>query len=195
MLGEVCPVEMYQSNYEFSCLLESYKKLNAKNVIEIGSLFGGTLWHWLKYAQTGGKFTVVDMMVATSDGRYKQQFECHESLWPRWAFEVGADLHIIESSSASETVVNAVHNYYADDKVDFMFIDGDHTYRGVKSDFEKYIDLVRPGGLVGFHDIAIPADHPHYGGVKRFWEEIKVKYETEEFIEVADWWGIGLLHV
>ena len=31
---------------------------------------------------------------------------------------------------------------------DLVLIDGDHTYDGVKMDFERYSKLVRPGGLV-----------------------------------------------
>ncbi len=34
--------------------------------------------------------------------------------------------------------------------VDFLFIDGDHLYDGVKIDFELYKKLVRPGGLIAF---------------------------------------------
>ena len=28
-----------------------------------------------------------------------------------------------------------------------LFIDGDHSYEGVRADFERYGRLVRPGGL------------------------------------------------
>jgi len=37
--------------------------------------------------------------------------------------------------------------------LDFLFIDGDHTYEGVKRDFEMYSPLVRNGGIIAFHDI------------------------------------------
>jgi predicted O-methyltransferase YrrM len=42
--------------------------------------------------------------------------------------------------------------------LDFLFIDGDHTYKGVKEDFEMYSPLVRKGGVIAFHDIT---KHPH----------------------------------
>lgn len=35
--------------------------------------------------------------------------------------------------------------------IDLLFIDGDHTYEGVKRDL-KWIDFLRPGGHVIFHD-------------------------------------------
>jgi predicted O-methyltransferase YrrM len=38
--------------------------------------------------------------------------------------------------------------------IDLLFIDGDHTYDGVRSDYSMYSPLVRRGGLIAFHDIA-----------------------------------------
>ncbi len=38
--------------------------------------------------------------------------------------------------------------------VDFLFLDGDHRYEAVRRDFELYAPLVRPGGLVAFHDVS-----------------------------------------
>jgi hypothetical protein len=35
---------------------------------------------------------------------------------------------------------------------DILFIDAGHTYEDAKSDFETYSRVVRPGGLVLFHD-------------------------------------------
>jgi predicted O-methyltransferase YrrM len=41
--------------------------------------------------------------------------------------------------------------------VDVLFIDGDHTYEGVRRDFEMYKSLVRDGGVIAFHDIVPPS--------------------------------------
>ncbi|MEO0196406.1 MAG: class I SAM-dependent methyltransferase [candidate division WOR-3 bacterium] len=38
-------------------------------------------------------------------------------------------------------------------KLDFLFIEGNHSYEGVKMDFEMYFPLVRKGGIIAFHDI------------------------------------------
>ena len=81
-----------------------------------------------------------------------------------------------------------------DNKLDFMFIDGDHTYEGVRKDFEMYAPLVRKNGLIALHDIV---EHPPEAGcdVNRFWCEVRTKYEYEEIVEDLDqkWAGIGLL--
>ena len=79
-------------------------------------------------------------------------------------------------------------------QIDFLFIDGDHTYDGVKQDFEMYAPLVRPGGIVGFHDIAHHRPEANCQ-VDEFWSEIKENYEHKEFLADPDqrWAGIGVL--
>jgi predicted O-methyltransferase YrrM len=36
--------------------------------------------------------------------------------------------------------------------IDFLFVDGDHSYEGVKSDFDLFAPWLRPEALVAFHD-------------------------------------------
>jgi len=36
-----------------------------------------------------------------------------------------------------------------------LFIDGDHSYNGVKKDI-KWIEYVKSGGIVAFHDYLLP---------------------------------------
>ena len=55
-----------------------------------------------------------------------------------------------------------------DKEIDVLLIDGDHTYQGVKSDYEKYAPFVRKGGLILIHDA-----HNHRP-VRKFWKELKV---------------------
>jgi predicted O-methyltransferase YrrM len=75
-----------------------------------------------------------------------------------------------------------------------LFIDGDHSYEGVKKDFEMYSPLVAEGGLIAFHDIAV---HTKFTGceVDRLWNEIKPAFRHREII--ADlkqgWAGIGVV--
>ena len=38
-------------------------------------------------------------------------------------------------------------------KIDFLFIDGDHSYKGVTTDFRLYSPLVKDYGNIAFHDI------------------------------------------
>jgi predicted O-methyltransferase YrrM len=80
-------------------------------------------------------------------------------------------------------------------EVDFLFIDGDHTYQGVKQDFQMYSPLVRKGGIVAFHDIATP-DLTGECEVAKFWKEIKQSHNHVEVVEEKNqkWAGIGILY-
>lgn len=40
-----------------------------------------------------------------------------------------------------------------DKKIDFIFIDGDHSYKGVKKDVDLWIPKLNPGAIVVMHDI------------------------------------------
>ena len=65
---------------------------------------------------------------------------------------------------------------------DLVLIDGDHSYDGVRRDF----DLVRnrTTRYIVLHDIA--SDEPSCAGVRRFWREVRDQFETHEFVEQYD---------
>jgi predicted O-methyltransferase YrrM len=74
-------------------------------------------------------------------------------------------------------------------KLDFLFIDGDHSYEGVKKDFEMYSPLVRSGGLIAFHDIT-PCGPPKE--VFKYWEEVKESYVHKELIHKTGQGAMGI---
>ena len=39
------------------------------------------------------------------------------------------------------------------DKIDFIFIDGDHSYEGVKADVNAWFPKLKSGGIIAMHDI------------------------------------------
>jgi len=55
------------------------------------------------------------------------------------------------------------------EKLDILYIDGDHSYEGVKADFERHAKMVKPGGCIFLHDPVIWPD-----GVGRFVMENKI---------------------
>jgi predicted O-methyltransferase YrrM len=82
---------------------------------------------------------------------------------------------------------------------DFAFIDGDHSYEGVKADFYNLLPYLKKGTPVAFHDIAISDFHHQHGCyVGEFWEELKREYKAtkfEEFSTNSEWAGIGICWV
>lgn len=79
--------------------------------------------------------------------------------------------------------------------VDVLYIDGDHSYEGCKSDFEKLKHAVKPGGIIAFHDIN-PKDENNEYGSSVFWNEIKHLYKYEEkIVHPETWGGIAVIYV
>jgi len=52
------------------------------------------------------------------------------------------------------TSEEAFYNFFVrqDIKIDFLFIDGDHSYEGVKLDFDLYSTLLTENGIIMLHD-------------------------------------------
>ena len=57
---------------------------------------------------------------------------------------------------------NEAVNIFEDGSLDFVYIDGLHTYEGVKNDIELYLPKVKKGGYIAGHDYG----SKHFPGVK-----------------------------
>lgn len=55
--------------------------------------------------------------------------------------------------------------------IDFVFIDGDHMYDGVKADIMGWWNLLKPGAVLSGHDYDGKGDRRHGWGVKRAVDE------------------------
>ena len=71
----------------------------------------------------------------------------------RWVLDDHRSAFIIGMSYDPATIEKTYR--CASGGVDLLFIDGDHQYASVLSDWLLYSPLVKPGGLVAFHDVAL----------------------------------------
>ena len=55
-----------------------------------------------------------------------------------------------------------------DGSLDYVFIDAEHTYEGVKEDISYWLPKVKPGGLIGGHDYG---NEPRFPGVRKAVDE------------------------
>lgn len=178
----ICPVPILQGHWEFPALLSLYcevaRKRKPMRVVEIGSLLGGTLWHWIQHAPQGSFITSIDLPLIDEDPRRLQQKDGQDYLWKSWADQKWVNLEVISGNSHDSQVLNQVASH---GPIDFLFIDGDHSYEGSKLDFCNYGDLVKSGGIIGLHDILF-SQYWTSTEVYKLWEEIKAAgYITQEF--------------
>ncbi|MEP7165502.1 MAG: class I SAM-dependent methyltransferase [Ferruginibacter sp.] len=72
------------------------------------------------------------------------------------------------------------------DQLDFILIDGDHSYEGLENDWQIVRSKVMIGGIICLHDTTIPAKEPYrdFGSVKYF-NEIIMHDKNFELLETA----------
>lgn len=188
--GWFADMSSWQVRTEFLQMFEHVKAQNPSVILEIGTAKGATLLGWCRMASR--KVVSVDLPGGIHGGGYPK---AKRRLYRQFvADRPDVALHLIQADSHLAATRERAEQALAGDKIDVLFIDGDHTYEGVKADFELWSPLVRPGGLVIFHDI-LP--HKHVAGceVDKLWAELKTRFATIEFVENADqgWAGIGVL--
>lgn len=191
ILEEAYKFGMVQNIYEIKEAAKFFQELKVKDFIEIGTDQGGTFLVWSKLSDPNGLKISVDWPHGPF-GSFEHTYNLEERNKKMKTF--GNQVHIISGDSHSESIKKSVQNILGNKKVDFIFIDGDHTYTGVKLDFYMYKEFVKPGGWIGFHDIKNTEFHRSLGCyVDKFWDEIQ--NEKKWFLSDSNWGGIGLVKV
>jgi cephalosporin hydroxylase len=189
-------VESWQIASEMAALMRILETEPPQTVLEIGTASGGTFFLLTRVASPDALLVSVDLPQGGFGGGY--------AVWRGRLYRSFARerqrVELVRGDSHAEVTHDRIRRLLDGRLVDFLFVDGDHTYEGVGRDFDDYAPLVRAGGLIAFHDIVPggPGKHGDPGGVPRFWQEVKASYaEVTEL--VADWeWGscgIGLVRV
>src|SRR5262249_31521464 len=87
------------------------------------------------------------------------------------------------------TGVAAAKQYAANGNgpVDFIFIDGDHSYDGIRGDWEAWSDLLAPGAIAALDDSHPTPERPiDDAGSVRYTRDVIRKDSRFEFLEVVD---------
>ena len=74
-----------------------------------------------------------------------------------------SEIILIQGDSTSEEVIDLVDNSITE-PIDLLFIDGDHSYEGVKQDFTNYTKYVKSGGFILIDDY----HKKYWPGIKKF---------------------------
>lgn len=158
--------------------------LTNKIAVEIGVRHGGTVSLW---CELGFKLVIgVDYGGIDSLGEeetLKLATEM-ENQYKNYQFVYG--------DSHSNDTIYKVDNILGDSEIDLLFLDGDHSYKGVEKDYKEYSVFVKSGGLIVFHDIVNSELTRSAGqGVSRFFREFQC--EKKEFCINSTWGGIGVI--
>ena len=185
--------KLEQKTKEIYFILNLIKEQNPKILCEIGAFRGGSLCGFSNVAPENSKIISIDVnyplkrkIAHKRFSREKQKIIC------------------INGNTQNNRTINKIRHVLGREKIDFLFIDGDHSLFGVMNDYVRFSPFVKKGGIIAFHDI-----HPdqlmrtgiksssYVGGVPLFWEAIKNSgLRVEEIIEdqEQDGYGIGIIY-
>jgi predicted O-methyltransferase YrrM len=179
---------------ELEPLLALVRERRPRTVVEIGTSEGGSLYAWSRAADPYGLIVSIDKPGGLFGGGYSED-EAREF---QSSTQPGQELHTLRRDSHKRRTLRRLRSLLDRRPIDFLMIDGDHTYKGVKRDWKMYEPLVAPGGLIAFHDIL---QHPKQPlcKVDELWAELAPEHRTVEFTDPDDdrghgqWGGIGVI--
>jgi predicted O-methyltransferase YrrM len=122
---------------------------SASVAVEIGSYLGASSVAIASGLPENGKLYCIDIW--KSNPAMRPDPKSGRSLFEEFLFNVD---EYIDKIKALARYSYDVIDYFLENeiKTDLLFIDGDHTAEGVKTDWDLYSGIMQPGGIVVLHD-------------------------------------------
>lgn len=175
------PAHPLQNLNEIQSLWDYVAARPHSRVLEIGSLYGGTLWYW-SHLPSIEVLVSIDQVTDQEPAR-TVAIEAR-SHWVEW-FGPTCELAMIEADSTSLEAQQLARRWAP---YDYVFIDGDHSYEGIRWDWLNYSPTVRPGGIVAFHD-TWPNHDRHEPGVVQWCDELRHSLPSVQWTDPD---GVGI---
>jgi predicted O-methyltransferase YrrM len=178
-----------QVRAEITTFIEHVAARQPQTVLEVGTEGGGTLFLLTLAAAPDATVISVDQPVGPGGGHPRWK----DSLFQRFVLPLQR-IHLLRANSHALSTLERVRAILAGRSLDVLFIDGDHTYGGVREDWLMYGPLATPNGLVALHDI-VPHPPEKRCEVAPFWQELKATVAHWEIIADTrqSWGGIGVI--
>ena len=178
---------MIQNYDEIHGAVEFILKENISNFLEIGTNQGGTFYAWTCASNPGVRISIDIPHGPFGTRNYNENARNNVlSGYPGECLFISGSSHDKGNRALARKFLNKR-------KLDFLFIDGDHTELGVTKDLMLYKELVRHNGWIGFHDIK-PTEYHHSNNcfVDVLWS--KLEGNKVEFVDKSSQFGgIGFI--
>ncbi|MBU1349404.1 class I SAM-dependent methyltransferase [Patescibacteria group bacterium] len=169
--------KIQQKESEIRELIDFIVKNDIQSILDIGCYDGGTT---ICFANLCRKIVSCDLKIRFDPEPLKNL----------------CNYQAIEGDSHKRGTYKKIKKALGGCKVDLLFIDGDHTFKGSWGDYRRYREFVKDGGWIVFHDIVDSADHRRLGCyVSKTWDKVKTlhRHSIEIIHGPVNWGGIGLV--
>jgi hypothetical protein len=179
-----------QDEGEFQRFLDLIRAEKVQSYLEIGARHGGSFNAVMRSLPPGSVGIAVDLP-GVSWGRGDSEIVLRRVILD--LYRDGYRAKLVVGSSQDPAIIEAVAQHAPFGSI---FIDGDHSYEGVRSDWINYGKLAR---IVALHDIAgdnvVTKRTPIPVEVPRLWREISSEGlgMVHELVTDPRHWGIGVI--
>ena len=150
-----------------------YRHTNEMKMIEIGSYAGEST---MMFANNFNKVISIDPYLNDYD---LNDDACHHmdltSVYLIFLNNIESYKNIVNIRKTSDEAVFEIPN----DFVDFVYIDGLHTYEQVKKDIANYLPKIKNGGFIGGHDY-----HVNWKGVM---DAVNENFKVDAIFSDSSW--------
>jgi len=172
-------VELPQRDNEFRPLMEFFETLQPRNLVEVGTREGGSLFMLSRVMPPESTIISVDLpglAWGRSDSGVKKR-----RVVDRLRRD-GFTVHLVERDSSLPETAAEVAGLLGGEPIESIFLDADHSFRGVLADFQNYLPLVKNQAPLIFHDIA-ESTHTPKVEVHYLWRVLKALAPHVELME------------
>jgi predicted O-methyltransferase YrrM len=150
---------------EAAHLFRLARSLGPATIVEIGRFKGGSTLVFATAKHPEATLLSFDLAGERGPGIDGEEVDA-EIASTLARFDRDAGVHLVRANSRSAQ--------HPEGGCDLLFIDGDHSYEGVRADYEHWRDALRPRAHLLFHDAAHPERYAAVSpGVARAVEEIE----------------------
>lgn len=183
-------VELPQHSKEFQPLMQFVEKRQPRNLVEVGTREGGSLFMLSRILPPGATIISVDLP-GMAWGR--RDSGTRKQLIAERLRADGFTVHLVERDSSLPETAAEVSRLLEGAPIEALFLDGDHAFDGVLADFQNYQPLMKEQAPIIFHDIAraarLPKVEVHY-----LWRVLKTFLPHVEFVAAPEnGQGIGVV--
>jgi len=162
-------------------------------VLEVGSWHGRSSRFIADNLPEGAQLWCVDTWIGSSgepemhgSAHYDRGDHAHQWWWCNLQEHIAAGRVVpvrMHSDNAAHTVGHLIEKGQME-KFDLIFIDGDHSEEGIRTDDECWSPLLKDGGLLCGHDYYKESEGPHWVHVRQYVEQ---KYPNVEKAATSIW--------